>query len=1612
MENKNKLEKRRLVKLNFDDELRDLQQGEMRYALNCRVGNSDNDNQGDIENVKGNVLVSFQLPAGSNKCIGAKEDLANKRMFYFVYNSNGNHGIYEFEESTNSINVILQSSVLNFDKNFLITGINVVGNLLYWTDNKNEPMKIDVEKAKANGYPTPFLVDYIYAIKPPQLCQPAVNYFTDKAKNTNYIKKKLFQFKARYGYDNNEKSVTSPISIVAYPSSGCSAQPYDDNCIQVTVETGNEIVTEIEIFAREVSDINLAQATDFYTITILNKAELGIGNNTTYIYNFYNDKNYLTLDTVRSNQLQDFVPVKAKAQELVDGNRLVYGNIEEGFDPVDVKAKLNVSFEDNINIDTISITGRIYIINPFAINPFGAGYQPIHNNGSPSSPGTFAFGGFDDQNNSTVFVSDTASSYKQNIPLGGFVVYLAGTSYYNVSKQNTSFSYSGLQPTIVAGTGVYQAGNNNERDSIFNAMQNYAVYSTFTISGVTEGSYILRLASHQTTQADIDNNSLAYQKTSTYTSQVAGKPGHEIAISYQMVNGKPQVIVDGVDVSSSVTNNTVTLGHTRVMDLTAPDYELTSTGQSLSGVAFGYVCDKDNGTAIGPAMLNDTRIHLAKLRVEGNTALPKNTNNMLNSSFVSKQWGGQAITYTDHNGYFFIALDAGISGSNYCYGATGYNLAFITSGQTFYQGTTPVTTFSFGQNAKTYYIQNTSSATGSTSVQEFGRTKVIGYVTDNALPNGNPVSNFNVQVTRGGSGKTDSNGKFEIYAYGNHSALDNGLKRNDFACYSLTGGNCFGKLTNNASLVFFNLLGSTTQGYNAIVPNGLYYNISPTPATQVTFTYNAGISLKRGATYEYGIVYYDHGLRNGTTQTKDYLYNDNTHNYGLKMYIPFYTDYQQGTTQIVDSGRPVIDWAIVHTPPIWATHYQWVRTKRGSISNYIQWTLQQVLYIDNYGNTVTFNQATQVKVNLASIVGKTTQGYKAQHADSILTYQFVEGDRMRFIRQNSGSYFPQYYDAEIKGADTTNPLLLTISNSTGPIQLNPGDLVEIYRPVFGNISVEEDIFYEIGECYEIGDAGLPTRYHEKGSNPATTISQFLSIKYKYQNQDTSKTWQYNSIGQKTIGGINYTLLQGTTPHKYNVGDCIVIEQDSQYSTIASFNKTVIVLQVPNNLQVVVLWFYDPSYANFPVGKTYFPATGLFSTGDTFYRLRNIPTNLTLPSGGTSSPDSKWWQIEDENFSDFWVSSWYSIGRPNKVDKQFKRIHRPTTIYYSGPYIPETNINDLNNILDTDFETYERSYGSIQKLHNINRMLDCYQELKVGRIPISQKIWKDAAGSPIAALSDNILNPIDYYAGEYGIALNPESFSVYGYRRYFLDANRGVFLRLSNDGLTPISEHNFKAHNFFTDECKYLTGLGLPFHVYTVYDQKFTEVVVAFEDVTLPDATLYTGKTLSFNEDENTWASFYSYKPDFMVSNDTDIISFKNGELWKHNENIVYNNFYGTQYQSEVWFPVNGEPSKEKVFQAISFEDADAWDVIAECPNGMITDLNAADFELIKNMRYAPFWNDLNTPNTYNMPTFVPRVDGQKMQDYVMIVKLISNKTTFQKLYAVNVLWTPAERSNK
>ena len=73
------------------------------------------------------------------------------------------------------------------------------------------------------------------------------------------------------------------------------------------------------------------------------------------------------------------------------------------------------------------------------------------------------------------------------------------------------------------------------------------------------------------------------------------------------------------------------------------------------------------------------------------------------------------------------------------------------------------------------------------------------------------------------------------------------------------------------------------------------------------------------------------------------------------------------------------------------------------------------------------------------------------------------------------------------------------------------------------------------------------------------------------------------------------------------------------------------------------------------------------------------------------------------------------------------------------------------------------------------------------------------GNPQLIATENVLGQTTPFSGEFGISKNPESFASESYRVYFTDKVRGTVMRLSKDGLTPISMHGMK--DWFRDNLK-------------------------------------------------------------------------------------------------------------------------------------------------------------------------------------------------------------------
>ena len=162
-------------------------------------------------------------------------------------------------------------------------------------------------------------------------------------------------------------------------------------------------------------------------------------------------------------------------------------------------------------------------------------------------------------------------------------------------------------------------------------------------------------------------------------------------------------------------------------------------------------------------------------------------------------------------------------------------------------------------------------------------------------------------------------------------------------------------------------------------------------------------------------------------------------------------------------------------------------------------------------------------------------------------------------------------------------------------------------------------------------------------------------------------------------------------------------------------------------------------------------------------------------------------------------------------------HRKHGLIYSGIYNATTGINNLNQFVAAEKITKDLNptYGSIQKLFTRQTDLVAFCEDRILKILANKDALFNADGNPQLVATTSVLGQAVPFVGEYGISKNPESFSSESYRAYFTDKQRGAVLRLSMDGLTPISDAGM--HDFFRDA---LPEAGVLLGHYDEYKQQY------------------------------------------------------------------------------------------------------------------------------------------------------------------------------------------------
>ena len=157
-ENKNSFIKSKMNK-DLDDRL--VPNNEYRDAQNIAVSRSENQDVGALEAILGNEKM-IDTTDGTT-CIGSYVDDASGYIYYFMTSYSGSETIpvtstavckilrWQPSSNTSTPQTLVNGNFLNFSTESRVTGINLLENLLFFTDNRNQPRVINVVTASLSS---------------------------------------------------------------------------------------------------------------------------------------------------------------------------------------------------------------------------------------------------------------------------------------------------------------------------------------------------------------------------------------------------------------------------------------------------------------------------------------------------------------------------------------------------------------------------------------------------------------------------------------------------------------------------------------------------------------------------------------------------------------------------------------------------------------------------------------------------------------------------------------------------------------------------------------------------------------------------------------------------------------------------------------------------------------------------------------------------------------------------------------------------------------------------------------------------------------------------------------------------------------------------------------------------------------------------------------------------------------------------------------------------------------------------------------------------------------------------------------------------------------------
>lgn len=811
--------------------------------------------------------------------------------------------------------------------------------------------------------------------------------------------------------------------------------------------------------------------------------------------------------------------------------------------------------------------------------------------------------------------------------------------------------------------------------------------------------------------------------------------------------------------------------------------------------------------------------------------------------------------------------------------------------------------------------------------------------------------------------------------------------------------------------------GSITTGYDKIAPNITQYvdYIDPSSIPNVINSlppYSVSY-WRRGGEYSLGIVYYDDADRRSPAIVDPI---------NSRIKIPFYT---QDTGILGVQDRPAtINMSIFHEPPSWADKYQLVRTRDLSQITYLQWTSNGIAYEDINGATAPMASAAYLIINIENITfyqDKTNIGSK-------IAFPYVNGDRVRFIKNRAGVYY-NFNDHEIIKVDgqriyIINDGSILTSDTTAD---TGGDWLEFYSP---NVGADDTVFYEFGECYPILEG------------------EFFGIKRKYHAGNDSDQ-NYLSFGVDGTPAINFRLKGDVFYRTRNIPYQAFITPPSGPTGYTDYFMSA---NTPS--EYIEDTFYNNGRVNSSelLGRIYQP-TGLVFTdqyisGTKINGLNAVQPLNTRQYSTIYGRMAKMQVINNDIlrliFANGWMVSIY-VGQGvirqgqggenliSVVDDVAGNSHiiQRTLGSSNGESVALNDEGDLFGWDSKDGTVWLSSSSQTVAVSDF-LMKNTFNNYGIQRRALDQKKSQVLAiydlGKDLYTITFNPLEPRPFIAptarvklpnladpSQWVIQINIEQ-SIYSFNVGTPSVNNWYSILLS--ALPPAFTLVLNADGSFDVKAPN----------YTIYND--ATLVIFAQNISSGDKFTYNfrfeggqeagteqpfeGVTLAFSRKRKGWLTYFSFIPEFYSRLGNQLISFKDGEMWLHDRGADYNNFYGVQYGTSVKFVLNKDYPKVKVPLSvwyrgigrlgcrISTPPTDSY------PTGAFTEMLPEVFTLEDNGYYSEVFKNKLDPN-FTDPNEA-WINGDDVRGDVVEVELYSDENSLIRLDSQRTLYLYSENS--